>query len=63
MADAEAIYRTMWESGQDLGLKLGWQAYVMQHTEPGFAKINTYRCRHEEPDMAAFFDTRPQSAF
>jgi hypothetical protein len=47
IADAEAIYRTMWESGQDLGLKkLGWQAYVMQHTEPGFAKINAYRCRH-----------------
>lgn len=64
MADTEQVYRAIWEAGQEHGLvKLGRVAYVMQHTESGFPNINLHYPLpwFEDPDLAAFFDARPQA--
>ncbi|TJY66105.1 aminomethyl transferase family protein [Arthrobacter sp. CAU 1506] len=65
MEDTEAVYRAIWEAGQRFGMKkLGQAAYMMQHTEAGFPNINLHYPLpwYEDPDLAAFFDTRPHSA-
>ena len=64
--DAEAVYRAIWEAGQPFGLvKQGHIAYCMQHTEAGFPNVNLHYPLpwYEEPEMAAFFDTRPMQNF
>nr|A0A1J1EM40.1 RecName: Full=Sesamin methylene transferase; AltName: Full=Sesamin-metabolizing enzyme; AltName: Full=THF-dependent sesamin/sesamin-monocatechol methylenetransferase [Sinomonas sp. No.22]BAW03116.1 sesamin methylene transferase [Sinomonas sp. No.22] len=65
-ADTETAYRAIWEAGQPFGLvKQGLNAYLMQHTEAGFPNINLHYPLpwYEDPDMAAFFDTRPTQNF
>jgi glycine cleavage system aminomethyltransferase T len=65
-ADAEAVYRAIWEAGQPFGLiKQGQTAYLMQHTEAGFPNINLHYPLpwYEEPEMAAYFDTQPMQNF
>lgn len=64
--DTEAVYRALWEAGQEFGLiKQGQTAYLMQHTEAGFPNINLHYPLpwYEEPDMAAYFDTQPMQNF
>ena len=64
--DLEAVYRTLWETGQEFGLvKQGQTAYLMQHTEAGFPNINLHYPLpwYEEPEMAAYFDTQPMQNF
>lgn len=66
IADAETVYRAVWEAGRPFGLKkLGQLAYMMQHTEAGFPNINLHYPLpwYEDPDLAAFFDTRPAANF
>jgi glycine cleavage system aminomethyltransferase T len=65
-ADAERVYRAIWQAGQQFGLiKQGQTAYLMQHTESGFPNVNLHYPLpwYEEPDMAAYFDTQPMQNF
>ncbi|SDY65940.1 aminomethyltransferase family protein [Herbiconiux ginsengi] len=66
MADTEKVYNAIWEAGQEFGLvKQGRVSYLMQHTEAGFPNINLHYPLpwYEDPDLGAFYDTRPQFNF
>ena len=66
IADTEAVYQAIWEAGRPSGMrKQGRVSYCMQHTEAGFPNINRHYPLpwYEDPDLAAFFDTKPMSNF
>jgi len=62
MAQAEAVYRAIWEVGQPYGIvKQGRISYVMQHTEAGFPNINMHYPMpwYEDADLGAYYDQHP----
>ncbi len=65
-ADAEAVYRAIWEAGQPYGMvKQGRMSYVMQHTEAGFPNINMHYPMpwYEDEGLGAFYDQHPMHNF
>ncbi|MCD8250265.1 MAG: aminomethyl transferase family protein, partial [Lachnospiraceae bacterium] len=63
MDKQEEVYQAIWEAGQAYGIKkLGRVAYCMNHTEAGFANINTHYPMpwFEDEDIAKFMWAHPE---
>ena len=62
IADADSVYRRIWEVGQTFGAKkLAMVAYFLNHTEAGFPNINMHYPLpwYEDAGMAAFLAAMP----
>lgn len=67
MEDANEVYSKIWEAGQEFGIKkMGFVAYVMQHTEGGFPNINLHYPMpwfESDPGLAEYLTAHPELAY